>query len=934
MTDRQTIRFWPGRAAHYAFAVAMMVAALAVRQAIEHAVGALPHYILFYPALMVVALAGGLGPGLLATATAALLADIWILPPVGRFGIINAADAVGLSLFCCMGVFMSVVAELFRRARRRAAAFARELALRESEATLRGILDATQESVWVFSPEGRILAANKTALERFGKTAGEVTGRLMEEILPPGLARARQARLREVLKTGAPVEFEDRRADLIFHHSFYPIFDTEGRVITVVSFSRDITGRKLAEAELRQSREWLGVTLASIGDAVMTCDPAGRITFINPVAEALTGWTLDDALNHPIQEVFRIINERTRQPAEDIIARVLREGCVVELANHTALLARDGREIPIEDSAAPIKEAAGAIIGVVLVFHDVTERRRAEGRLRESEARHRNLYAELEAVFAAIQDTVLIYDTEMKVRQVNRDFIPTYGFDPIGMNVHEIIARTHCRMADGRPLILSEQPTPRAARGEMIRNQQFLITGADGGERALETSSTPLREGEAVRGIVTVWHDITERKLAEEALRQREEELHELSQRLTYHMDNSPLAVIEWGADMRLTRWSGDAERIFGWTAAEVLGKRMEDFRWIYHEDTPQVAEVSTDLVTGANPRRFSANRNYRKDGSVAWCEWYNSSLVDENGQLRSILSLVLDVTDRTLAEAALREANAQLAEADHRKNEFLAMLAHELRNPLAPVRNAVQILRLTGPADNPVVQRNHEMIERQVGHMARLLDDLLDVSRVTRGKIQLRLERLDLRAVVAQAVEVAAHTLNGRLALHFQNTSDPLWIDGDLTRLEQVTGNLLGNAAKYTDEGEIRVALECRADEKRPWALLRVSDTGVGIGAEMLPRVFDMFAQADQSLERTRGGLGIGLTMVDRLVRMHGGHVEVRSEGPGHGSEFTVWLPLAPDSADPGRPREAASHTCTKPVDLAHLQAILCDLPFTQDGD
>jgi PAS domain S-box-containing protein len=217
-----------------------------------------------------------------------------------------------------------------------------------------------------------------------------------------------------------------------------------------------------------------------------------------------------------VESVFRIINEQTRAPGEDIVARVLNEGQIVALANHTALLARDGREIPIEDSAAPIRDSSGTVSGVVLVFHDVTERRRAE---------------------------------------------------------------------------------------------------------------------EQMRG---------------------------LTQRLTYHVDHSPLAVIEWGPDMRLVRWSGAAERLFGWKAGEVLGKRMEDFHWVYHEDEPQVAEVSGDLQSGANPRRFSSNRNYCKDGSVVHCEWYNSSLVSASGKLLSILSLVLDVTARQRAEEAIRQSEAR----------------------------------------------------------------------------------------------------------------------------------------------------------------------------------------------------------------------------------------------------------------------------------
>jgi signal transduction histidine kinase len=244
------------------------------------------------------------------------------------------------------------------------------------------------------------------------------------------------------------------------------------------------------------------------------------------------------------------------------------------------------------------------------------------------------------------------------------------------------------------------------------------------------------------------------------------------------------------------------------------------------------------------------------------------------------------------LAERERERGRAEaLAEAGRRKDEFLAMLAHELRNPLAPIRTAARLLQRQGPQD-AVVQRNGVIIERQVRHMARLLDDLLDVSRMTRGRIELKREAIDLAMVAASAVETARPLIEARShELVVSHPSQPLPLEADRVRLEQVVINLLNNAAKFTGQGG-RITL--KAFREQAEAVLEVGDTGAGIAPELLPRVFELFTQGERELDRTEGGLGIGLTIVKRLVELHGGTVQVRSPGLGCGSQFTVRLPLA----------------------------------------
>ncbi len=258
-----------------------------------------------------------------------------------------------------------------------------------------------------------------------------------------------------------------------------------------------------------------------------------------------------------------------------------------------------------------------------------------------------------------------------------------------------------------------------------------------------------------------------------------------------------------------------------------------------------------------------------------------------------------LALAEELASRAGIALDNARLYKdvqtADRQKNDFLSMLAHELRNPLAPIRNASEVLRMAGGAEPRVVWAR-EIISRQLGHLVRLVDDLLDVSRITQGKIRLQTARVDLVAVAADAVEASRPLIDARRhRLDVDLPGEPVEVIGDPTRLAQVLANLLNNAAKYTDEGGhvcLAVAVEGGA------AVARVRDTGIGIPAEELPRVFDLFAQLDTALDRSQGGLGIGLTLVRRLVELHGGRVEVASEGPGRGSEFTVRVPLAEPAA------------------------------------
>ncbi len=343
----------------------------------------------------------------------------------------------------------------------------------------------------------------------------------------------------------------------------------------------------------------------------------------------------------------------------------------------------------------------------------------------------------------------------------------------------------------------------------------------------------------------------------------------------------------------RVLSWNHGAERLFGYRAEEAIGQPLA--RFFVPEDVRAGRPETEMRGAEAHGQVAAENWHVRKDGTRFWATEVTTALRDEQGRRHGFAKVMRDATDRKHLETELRRQAEELAESNRRKDEFLAMLSHELRNPLAPVLNAVQILR-HAPHNSAVVQRAGGMIERQVKHMARLIDDLLEVTRFTRGKVHLRRERVDLGVIAGSAADALRPRMRDR-GLQFVVTVEPAWVEADPARLDQVISNLLDNAAKYTDPGG-RVELSAARDGN--WAVLRVCDTGMGIAPEVLPRVFDLFAQADKSLDRERGGLGVGLTLVKGLVALHGGTIEVHSAGPGRGAEFVIRLPAAPPGPQP----------------------------------
>ena len=352
-------------------------------------------------------------------------------------------------------------------------------------------------------------------------------------------------------------------------------------------------------------------------------------------------------------------------------------------------------------------------------------------------------------------------------------------------------------------------------------------------------------------------------------------------------------AIFMLDPDGIVVTWNAGAERIKGYAAEDIIGQSFSRF---YPEEAVRSGCPAHALAVAAAEGRFEDEGwRVRKDGSRFWANAVLTALRDGAGKLRGFAKVTRDLTRRREAEEQARQlgraqaARAEAEAASRRKDEFLAVLGHELRNPLAPLHNCLQILNLA-EANDPDTREAGEIMARQVRLLTRLVDDLLDLSRVSRGLVRLRKERVDLRTVVAGAVETASVAIEERgHALTMCLPPAPVWLEADPLRLGQVVVNLLTNAAKYTPAGG-RIEVEARRTELL--AEVRVRDNGIGIRPEDLPRIFEMFAHGGRVESRVHEGLGIGLTLVKSLVEQHGGTVEAHSNGPGGGSEFLVRLP------------------------------------------
>ena len=769
------------------------------------------------------------------------------------------------------------------------------------------------------------------------------------------------------------------------------VFGVVCAMVTTLLATRGQQREKEAYRLAAQQRESLRVTMESIGDAVITTDFEGDVEYLNEVATQLTGWPLADAMGRPLTDVFHIINEDTRRTVENPVEKVLKLGRAVGLANHTLLVHRDGSERPIDDSAAPMRDSRGDIVGVVLVFRDVVSRRRAELQLARSER-------ELADFFENATVGLHWIDANGRILRANRAELAMLGY-----TADEYVGRPIADFHADTDVIASL--LERLRRGEEVRDFPARMRRKDGRMIDVLVSSSAYREKGEFLHTRCFTIDVTGRKRAEEALRESE-------QRFRLMADAAPVLIWLSGADKKYTwfnrRWlefvgrSMDEQLGDGWTdsvhpedrqrcvqtysdafdAREAfsieyrLRNALGVYRWVLDSGVPRFEtygefagyigsciditdrrEIEVELarsearfrrmadanligvgfgdgqgnVTYVNDemlRMMGRSREEFEAGLVNWRDaiapefkdtyfrtiqrlqtdgavtGYEKAFLRPDGERTYFLGaaallergsnfhvrIALDLTQLKKAQEERERLLEQVREAGRRKDEFLAVLAHELRNPLAPIKNTLEVLK-RAPSDTQLLEQAREMMERQVTHMVRLIDDLLDIGRITHNRLDLRRSLAELQTIIAQAVQTVRPLADSkRQRLEARMPEQPVVLDCDFVRLTQVFVNLLDNACKYTQaEGTVTVDAQVSGTH----VVVSVEDNGPGIAPDVLPSIFEMFTRGDQSLEREQGGLGLGLALVQRIVLLHGGSVEATSAGKGQGSRFMVRLPL-----------------------------------------
>ncbi len=855
------------RAFQYGLPVVSVAMALGLRLVATVWVGrGLPTYITFFPAVMAVAVLAGLGPGLLATLLTDLVVVYWLLPPMGQLSLVSPVEGLGLVIFTAMGLFMSVVAEIFRRDRDKAAAYDREAVLRESRGRLAAVAEQWEQTfntvpdfIAILDTQHRVIRVNRPMAERLGVTPGQCIGMHCYEAVhgttePHQVCPHRQTCQDQQEHTA---EVYEPRLGGHFLVSTTPQFDQRGRFVGAIHIARDITKRKHDEQEREMAAEFLRLMNESRGKENLI---RASVAFFQEKAgcEAV-GIRLREGDDYPYYETRGF-------PA--------------------AFLRLENRLCACDDAGQPLRDATGNPVLDCMCGNVICER----------------------------------FDP-------SQPFFTTHGSFWTN-STSALLATTTEGDRQAR--------TRNRCNGQGYESVALIALAAGADRLGLLQLNDRRKDCFTAEGIA-LWERLAGYLAVALAKTLAEEAQHDSQERLKLHFENTPLAVIEWGPDFRLSRWSLEAERIFGWRAEEVIGKRLDEFRWVYDEDVAGVTQISAGLVDGTRSRSLNRNRNYRKDGSVIHCEWYNSSLRDQSGKLRSIMSLVLDVTEREEVAEQLKAAKEAAEAANAAKSQFLASMSHELRTPMNAILGMTD-LALGEPLPSHV--RDYLQTSKESADLLlELLNEILDFSRIEAGRFELESTPFQLRRTIEQVVKsLRVRAYEKGLEMVCQVADDlPEIVLGDPLRLRQVLMNLVSNAVKFTPKGEVVLRVERevlglgssdlesdvqapgpkpqdpspktqdpspKSQDPRPCVRLTfsVSDTGIGIPAEKLESIFAPFTQADASTTRRFGGTGLGLAIAQRLVNLMGGEIHVESQsGSGSTFRFTLTLPIAERAKDDG---------------------------------
>jgi PAS domain S-box-containing protein len=714
-------------------------------------------------------------------------------------------------------------------------------------------------------------------------------------------------------------EPEERYVDF----AYQPMRGPDGAVTGILVQGVDLTEHKRAQAELRAKDARLQLLMDNVKDyAVVITDAVGTIVEWAAGAQRITGFAAGEAIGGSVDLLFTDDDLARGQPALERRAAET-SGRTEDMRWH---LRKDRSRFFADGVTSPLYDDQGRLQGFGKIFRDVTtewQARQDLARVTQESERRKRLY---ETILGNTPDLAYVFDLDHRFTYVNEMLL-----EMLGKTWDEAIGKSF--------LELGYEPWQAALHDteiEQVKTSRKPVRGetpftGTSGRRIYDYILVPVfgPDGE-VEAVAGTTRDVTERKLSEEEMgrileaeKRRAALLARVAQasramNAVLSVDAISRVLAEEarsiiGAHQAVASLSVDADFAQAISAVS-LSDKYARYRSFDAQPTgagiyAQVCRTNSSLrLTHDELLRHPAWRGFGQYGNdhPPLRGWLAVPLVGHGGRNLGLVQigdrLEGDFTEedqaileQLAATAAVGIENARLydslKEQDQRKDEFLAMLAHELRNPLAPIRNGLEILRATGSRDQRV-SATREMMSRQVGHMVRLIDDLMDVSRISRGKLTLKLEKVALRDVVDAAVEANRPLIDaGGHTLEVDLPESRIEVEGDLTRLAQVLGNLLNNAAKYTPDSG-RISLSARREGGS--AVVTVRDTGMGIAPDMLPKVFELFIQAGRSIERAQGGLGLGLALARRLVEMHGGTLDASSPGPGLGSTFTVRLPAS----------------------------------------
>ncbi len=782
------------------------------------------------------------------------------------------------------------------------------------------VLTNTPDFVYVFSLDHKVLYANDALIKMWGRGHEGAIGKTFLEIgYEPWHAEMHDREIDQVRVTRQPIRgevpFTGTNGRREYDYIFVPIIGADGEVEAVAGTTRDVTERKETERQLRESEERSAFVRRSSGVGFWYCDlpfdvlqwdDLVKAHFHLPPDAAVTIQTFYDRL-HPDDR------EPTRQAIEQSIA-----GRTPYNVDYRTVNPDTGAVTWVRAIGRTFYAADGTPTRFDGVTLDVSDQKRAEERQTflvtltdtlRSLSDPVDVQAEASRVLGEHlgANRVVYFEIRGDEYVIERDYTagvrPLAGRYPVTAFGPALLAD----LLDGRTVIEADattqpdrSPEERAAFAAIQVRGHVDVPLVKGGQFVAGMTVHVSDRRDWTRQEVALIEDTVERTWATVERVRAEAALHQSEERRRLALDAAELGA--WHIDPATNTLTTDERFRIIFAGTTDAMDYEQAFAAIHPDDRERIREAVAAAIRPDNPAPYAEEyRVVHQDGSVRWVFGKGRANFDREGpgRLISFDGTVADITARKLIEAEQERLVGQLRDADRRKDEFLATLAHELRNPLAPIHNGLQVIRMAGA--NGTVEQARAMMERQLGQMVRLVDDLLDVSRVTTGKLELRRERTELRVVIDSAVETtrpvieqAGHTL----AVVMPN--EPIIVDGDPIRLAQVVSNLLTNSAKYTNRGgQIRLAVGREAG----MAVISVTDDGIGIPPTMLGKVFEMFTQVDRALEKTTGGLGIGLSLVKGLVGMHGGTIEARSEGEGRGSEFIVRLPVVVSAVQKAEP-------------------------------